>query len=151
MLLKDKENFVPLILKMLAALGYEKIEEHTGKAYNITATKDGKKYCFKCQYDIDAVGENKMKELVEANKNHEFDEAVFITNSSFISSAKKIGDKEGIKLWDRNTVDRMCISVMDVITEDRKETPQAKISLFTGVIIAAVLAILAIAYFLFLK
>ena len=45
MIIRDKDNFLPLIAKMLTALNYDKVEMHTGKPYDITAVKDDKKYC----------------------------------------------------------------------------------------------------------
>ena len=37
MIIRDKDNFLPLIAKMLTALNYDKVEMHTGKPYDITA------------------------------------------------------------------------------------------------------------------
>lgn len=81
MIIRDKDNFLPLIAKMLTALNYDKVEMHTGKPYDITAVKDDKKYCFKCQYDIDAVGTAAMKEFVDGTKDMSHDARAFITNS----------------------------------------------------------------------
>lgn len=39
MIIRDKDNFLPLIAKMLTALNYDKVEMHTGKPYDITAVK----------------------------------------------------------------------------------------------------------------
>ena len=48
---------------------------------------------------------------MEAVKKPGIDVAVFMTNSSFSSAAKKAGEAAGIELWDRNYIDRMAIGV----------------------------------------
>lgn len=139
MIIKDGNNFLSFITKMLDSLGYEKIEVQSGKAYDLTAEKDGSKYCFKCQYDMDAIGLKKMEELIVGTENQNFDKVVYVTNSSFISSAKKLGDMRGVLLWDRNTVDRMCIGAKDTIVEDEYEPKSSK----KGLVVSLVLIILA--------
>ena len=88
-----------------------------------------------------------MAEFVEGTANTDFDEKVFVTDSSFISSAKKLGDRVGILLWDRNTVDRMYISVKekypDVIYEDKNN----KKGLVIGIVAVLILGTAAAAYF----
>ena len=44
MIIRDKDNFLPLIAKMLTALNYDKVEMHTGKPYDITAGKKEKNF-----------------------------------------------------------------------------------------------------------
>ncbi len=151
MIIRDKDNFLPLIVKMLTALNYDKVETHTGKPYDITAIKDDKKYCFKCQYDIDAVGTAAMKEFVDGTKDMSNDVRAFITNSSFISGAKKLGDENGVLLWDRNTLDRMSIGIKETIAEEVKEETKSGKGLLAGIIIAAVVAAAIAVYFLVIK
>lgn len=147
MIINDKNAFTPFVINMLTELGYEKVEAVSGKAYDITAIKEGKKMCFKCQYDIDAISEKKMQELVEGTKGAGFDEVVFVTNSSFISAAKKLGDKEGISLWDRNTVDRMYIGVKDKFDDDITEDTSTKKGIYIGIAVLAIAIVAAAAYF----
>ena len=151
MIIRDKDNFLPLIAKILTALNYDKVEMHTGKPYDITAVKDDKKYCFKWQYDIDAVGTAAMKEFVDGTKDMSHDARAFITNSSFISGAKKLGDEAGVLLWDRNTLDRMSIGIKENIVEDVQEETKSGKGLLTGIIIAVVAIAAIAAYFLIIK
>ena len=151
MIIRDKDNFLPLIANMLTALNYDKVEMHTGKPYDITAVKDDKKYCFKCKYDIDAVGTAAMKEFVDGTKDMSHDARAFITNSSFISVAKKLGDEAGVLLWDRNTLDRMSIGIKENIVEDVQEETKSGKGLLTGIIIAVVAIAAIAAYFLIIK
>lgn len=110
-----------------------------------------KKYCFKCQYDIDAVGTAAMKEFVDGTKDMSHDARAFITNSSFISGAKKLGDEAGVLLWDRNTLDRMSIGIKENIVEDVQEETKSGKGLLTGIIIAVVAIAAIAAYFLIIK
>lgn len=147
MFFTDNEGLVRFVKDMLASIGYDKVEIASGKPYDITAVKEDRKYCFKCRHDIDAISEKSMAEFVEGTANTDFDEKVFVTDSSFISSAKKLGDRVGILLWDRNTVDRMYISVKekypDVIYEDKNN----KKGLVIGIVAVLILGIAAAAYF----
>ena len=108
MVINDKNNFVSMVARLLKGLGYSDVKENTAdSAIDITAVKDGEKYCFKCRYDIDAIGSSYIKDFAAASGN--YDKRVFVTNSSFLSAAKKLGEEQGIILWDRNTIDRMYI------------------------------------------
>lgn len=119
MVINDKNNFVSMTARLLKGLGYSDVKENAAdSAIDITAVKDGESWCFKCRYDIDAIGSSYIKNFAEASGN--YDKRVFVTNSSFLSAAKKLGEEQGIVLWDRNTIDRMYIGVSDSL-EDRKE------------------------------
>ena len=75
----------------------------------------------------------------------------FITNSSFISGAKKLGDEAGVLLWDRNTLDRMSIGIKENIVEDVQEETKSGKGLLAGIIIAVVAIAAIAAYFLIIK
>lgn len=79
-----------------------------------------------------------MKEFVDGTKDMSHDARAFITNSSFISGAKKLGDEAGVLLWDRNTLDRMSIGIKENIVEDVQEETKSGKGLLTGIIIAVV-------------
>ena len=147
----NSKGLVDFVSDMLISIGYEKVEMASGKPYDITAVKDDRKYCFKCQHDIDAISEKKMLELVEGTANTDFDERVFVTDSSFISSAKKLGDREGILLWDRNTVDRMYIAVKEKFPEPVYEDTKNTKGLIIGIATVVILAIAAAAYFFIIR
>ena len=151
MLISEKERFKPVMCKFLEALGYANIQEFNEKAYDITATKEGKKYCFRCQYDIDAISEKKITALNEAVKGAGFDKVIYITNSSFSSAAKNKAIETGIELWDRNTIDRMSIGIKDTIEDVAPvEKKSGKgVLIFLGIMV--VLAAAAAAYYFFLR
>lgn len=143
MVIRDENNFVKMVAKMIEGLDYQNVHMQEGKssAIDITADKDGETYCFKCQYDIDAVGAGKVQALIDEYKSSNYDKAVFVTNSSFISAAKKVSEENGIILWDRNTIDRLYVGV----SEPLEETVHEKASGGYGVLIAVIAVIVLIA------
>ncbi len=142
MIINDRNNFVPMIVKLLVGLGYENVNECEKENIDITATKDGVKYCFKCRYDIDAIGEKYINDLSRAAKAGNYDKAVFVTNSSFLSAAKKKGEADGIILWDRNTIDRLSIGVPASI-QDRPVVRKKKkgLAIVLALVIVALLVV----------
>ena len=84
MIIRDKDNFLPLIAKMLTALNYDKVEMHTGKPYDITAVKDDKKYYIL----LDEVQEVRDFESVLIGFLHINNVEIYVTgsNSKFLSS-----------------------------------------------------------------
>ena len=105
MIIHDKNNYVDMMYKVLEALGYQDLKKNSDESVvNILAKKAGKIYAFACRYDIDAISGPAMEEFVEAVKKPGIDVAVFMTNSSFSSAAKKAGEAAGIELWDRNYI-----------------------------------------------
>lgn len=179
MVINDEKNFVPMIARMLKGLKYQNVQVIKGepKAVDITAEKDGVKYCFGCAYAIDAIGEKKIQEFVEASRSLNCDVNVFVTNSSFLAHAKRRGEEARIELWDRNTVDRLAIGVAESLfvenefedngrkdrkpkTEGRTEAPSVNIEksvesknkskrILLDVIIGGVIIIAAVLIYVF--
>lgn len=148
MVINDKNNFVSMVARLLKGLGYSDVKENTAdSAIDITAVKDGENYCFKCRYDIDAVGSSYIKDFAEASGN--YDKRVFVTNSSFLSAAKKLGEEQGIILWDRNTIDRMYIGVSDSLEDRREVVNGSKAPYVIAGVIAAVVIIAVVYWFMF--
>lgn len=152
MKINNSDNFVHIIARLLRCLDYVEVKETGGdNGIDITASKDGKTYCFRCLYDIEAISEKKMAVLRDAYKTSRYDYAVFVTNSSFISAAKKLGEKEGIIMWDRNTIDRMAIGISENI-EDKVVEPKKHTGVVVAIAVAAVVIVAVIVvYFKFLK
>ena len=150
MKINNADNFVHVIAKMLKCLDYSDVKETGGdNGIDITAAKGGKTYCFRCLCDIEAISEKKMQVLRDAYKSSRYDVAVFVTNSSFISAAKKMGEKEGIVLWDRNTIDRMAIGISEKL-EDEVVEPKRHTGLIVGLGVGVVVIIAAILVYNFL-
>ncbi len=150
MIIRDKNNYVDMMYKILEALGYEELKKNAdGSVVNLTAQKNGKTYAFACRYDIDAISGAAMEEFIDAVNKPGIDVPVFMTNSSFSSAAKKTGEAAGIELWDRNYIDRMSISV-DVELEKpvvKKSSSKKTYIVVAVVIVAIIIAALAL-YFM---
>ena len=154
MIIKDKSDFIPMMAKMLTNLGYNEVKV-IGKEspIDITAVRGGKNYCFRCRYDIDAIGEKYITELYEASRGGKYDKVVFMTNSSFISSAKKKAEETGVDLWDRNTIDRMYVGISDLMSDHEvsHEKESKKGALVAIIIILVLAALFAVYWFLIRK
>lgn len=150
MVIRDKDNFVPIMAKMLTGLGYENVEILNGKSADIKAEKDNLKYCFKCRFDIDAISEKSISELFESVKGEKYDKIVFMTNSSFSPKAKKCGEAYGVELWDRNTIDRLYINVEESFIEQPEE-PKRNIAPFIIIPIELVVAAALLLYWFMFK
>lgn len=72
-----------------------------------------------------------------------------MTNSSFLSAAKKLGEEQGIILWDRNTIDRMYIGVSDSLEDRREVVNGSKAPYVIAGVIAAVVIIAVVYWFMF--
>ena len=139
----DKNNYMDMMYKLLNALGYKDMKKNAEDSIvSMTGKKDGKTYAFACRYDIDAINGSVMEEFINAAKKPGVDVLVFMTNSSFSTSAKKACDAAGVELWDRNYIDRMSIGV-DV--EYEKPAVKEKSHLKLYIAIAAVVAVVLIA------
>lgn len=149
MIINDKNNYVDMMAKFVEALGYTDVKQSGDEnIVNIMAKKDGRVYAFACRYDIDAISGKAMEEFIAAAKKSGVDVLVFMTNSSFSSSAKKTGDAAGVELWDRNYIDRISIGV-DVQYEKPavKEKSNTKLYIAIAAVVAAVLIAALVLYF----
>ena len=149
MIINNKENYTEIMAKFIGALGYKDVKSSgNDSVVSMVAKKDGKVYAFACRYDIDAISGAAMEEFIRTAKKPGVDVLVFMTNSSFSSSAKKAGDAAGVELWDRNYIDRIAIGV-DVRLEEpvyRNESHK-KVYIAIAVIAVIVLAAALVLYF----
>ena len=151
MIINDKNNFVSIVARLLKGLGYVNVKENAqGSPIDITAEKDDEKYCFKCQYDIDAVSAKNVESFAVAAKEAGYNNKIFVTNSSFISAAKKKGEEEGVTLWDRNTMDRLYIGVSDNL-EDKVEPVKRSKAGYIVAVVVILLIVAALVYWFFIK
>ena len=148
MIIHDKNNYVDMMVKFVEALGYTDVKQSgNDSVVSFVAKKDGRVYAFACRYDIDAISGKTMEEFIAAAKKPGVDVLVFMTNSSFSSSAKKAGDAAGVELWDRNHIDRISIGVdtrlEEPVIDDRggKKAGIIAAAAVVGVILVAALVI----------
>ena len=151
MIIHDKNNYMDMMYKLLNALGYTDLKKNPeDNIVSMLGKKDGKVYAFACRYDIDAISGSVMEEFINAAKKPGVDVLVFMTNSSFSSSAKKAGDAAGVELWDRNFIDRMSIGV-DVEYEKPVIREKSHTKLYIAIIaVVVVILLVALALYFFL-
>lgn len=148
MIINNSENYAEIIYKLVSHLGFTELKRERSDKVDFSAVKDGKKYCFTCMYHIDAISGKNMEEFIDACGKLGSCVPVFVTNSSFSSSAKKLGDAAGVELWDRNYVDRLSVGI-DATLEEVVSKKKSKLSPWTIVIIAVAVALgIACAMFL---
>ena len=149
MIINNKENYTEIMAKFISALGYKDVKSSgNDSVVSMVAKKDGKVYAFACRYDIDAISGTAMEEFIRTAKKPGVDVLVFMTNSSFSSSAKKAGEAAGVELWDRNYIDRIAIGV-DVRLEEPvyRNEGHKKVYIAIAVIAVVVLAAAVVLYF----
>lgn len=146
MIIYDKDKYVDMMVKFLEALGYQDVKKGEPEStINITAKKNGKNYAFACRYDIDAISGAAMNEFIETAKKTNASILVFMTNSSFSSSAKKAGDAAGVELWDRNYIDRVSIGLNVEYDENRAKKDNSSKAVAVVVVVIVVVALIAAA------
>ena len=149
MIINNKDNYIGMMAELVEALGYKDIKQNGNDSpISITAKKNGKLYGFVCRYAIDAIKEKEMEEFIDACAKAKIDVPVFMTNSSFASSAKKVAEVKGVQLWDRNYIDRIAIGVD--IRFDRSEPKKDSHKTFyiaTVVVVTLILACAMLVYF----
>lgn len=150
MVINDTNNFVSIVARLLIGLGYTNVKENeAGSAIDITAEKDGGRYCFKCRYDIDAIGAKSISDFAEAAKSAGYDNRIYVTNSSFLSAAKRAGEEKNVTLWDRNTIDRMYIGVSDSLEDKVVPVRRSKAAYVVAAVVILVIAAAAVYWFVF--
>lgn len=147
MIINDKESYTAMMAKLIEALGYTDIKQaEQDSVVNMLAKKDGKVYAFACRYDIDAIKGSVMEEFINSANRSGIDGLVFMTNSSFSSSAKKAADAAGVELWDRNHIDRIAIGIDEKLEEPVVKEERHR-AVFIAVAVAAVILAAALALY----
>lgn len=152
-----QSTFAPLLPKRSTLMSFAtsvvsvmiEEENEAGSAIDITAEKDGGRYCFKCRYDIDAIGAKSISDFAEAAKSAGYDNRIYVTNSSFLSAAKRAGEEKNVTLWDRNTIDRMYIGVSDSLEDKVVPVRRSKAAYVVAAVVILVIAAAAVYWFVF--
>lgn len=146
MIVNDKELYGDMMGELLTALGYQDVKKTKGNLYDrITAVKDGETYLFASRYDIDAISGAVMEDFINQSADIKADNVIFMTNSSFASSAKKEAETAGVQLWDRNHIDRISIGVdVNFHTPKQEDKTVGKGAVLVGIVVVILIAALAI-------
>ena len=109
----DKLNgleFEQYIQELLSSIGYKnviKTKSSNDYGIDILAEKEQIKYAIQCKNYNSPLGNSCVQEAYSGKTYYNCHIAVVITNSTFTKNAKELADKNGVFLWDRNTLKNM--------------------------------------------
>ncbi len=103
-------DFEMLTCDILASNGFD-IAESTQASVDfgvdVLARKDGVSYAIQCKRYHAPVGIDAVQQIYAGRAYYECHVAVVLTNQYFTSNAKKLADKLGVVLWDRDMLEEM--------------------------------------------
>lgn len=103
-------DFETLTCDILASNGFD-IAESTQASVDfgvdVLARKDGVSYAIQCKRYTSPVGIDAVQQIYAGRAYYECHVAVVLTNQYFTSNAKKLADKLGVVLWDRDMLKEM--------------------------------------------
>lgn len=103
-------DFEVLTCDILASNGFD-IAESTQASVDfgvdVLARKDGVSYAIQCKRYHSPVGIDAVQQIYAGRAYYECHVAVVLTNQYFTSNAKKLADKLGVVLWDRDMLEEM--------------------------------------------
>lgn len=103
-------DFETLTCDILASNGFD-IAESTQASVDfgvdILARKDGVSYAIQCKRYTSPVGIDAVQQIYAGRAYYECHVAVVLTNQYFTSNARKLADKLGVVLWDRDRLEEM--------------------------------------------
>ena len=106
-------QFEEYLKALLRSLGYRvKLTRPSGDyGADLVVEKDGIKTVVQAKRHRKKVGIRAIQEAVAAVGYYKADNAMVITNSFFTKSARQLAEKNGVQLWDRNTLVKMSLQV----------------------------------------
>lgn len=103
-------DFEALTCDILASNGFD-IAESTQASVDfgvdVLARKDGVSYAIQCKRYTSPVGIDAVQQIYAGRAYYECHVAVVLTNQYFTSNAKKLADKLGVVLWDRDMLEQL--------------------------------------------
>lgn len=103
-------DFEALTCDILASNGFD-IAESTQASVDfgvdVLARKDGISYAIQCKRYTSPVGIEAVQQIYAGRTYYECHVAMVLTNQYFTSSARKLADKLGVVLWDRDMLENL--------------------------------------------
>lgn len=106
----DGIDFEELTCDILIANGFELAENTQASVdfgVDVLARKDGITYAIQCKRYTEPVGIDAVQQVYAGRAYYECHAAVVFTNQYFTDSAKKLADKIGVVLWDREMLEQL--------------------------------------------
>lgn len=106
----EGHDFEYFCAELLRKNGFSDVKVTQGsgdQGIDILATKDGIKYGIQCKCYSSDIGNKAVQEVFSGKSFYNCHVGVVLTNRYFTSSAKKLAEKNGILLWDRDKLEEM--------------------------------------------
>ena len=103
-------EFEELTCDILASNGFDIAENTQATAdfgVDVLARKDGISYAIQCKLYNSPVGVEAVQQIYAGRAYYECHVAMVLTNQYFTSNAKKLADKLGVVLWDRDMLEEL--------------------------------------------
>lgn len=103
-------EFECLVCDILAANGFDIAEntQLTGDfGVDVLARRDGITYAIQCKRYHSPVGVDAVQQVYAGRAYYECHVAMVLSNQTFTSGAKRLADKLGVVLWDRDRLEEM--------------------------------------------
>lgn len=103
-------EFEELTCDILVANGFEQAQNTQASAdfgVDVIAWRDGISYAIQCKRYQEAVGIEAVQQVYAGKAYYDCHIGVVLTNQYFTSSARKLADKIGIILWDRDILEEL--------------------------------------------
>lgn len=106
----DGIDFERLTCDILVANGFEMAENTPASAdfgVDVLARKDGITYAIQCKRYQESVGIEAVQQIYAGRAYYECHVAMVLSNQYFTTSARKLADKIGVVLWDRDMLEEL--------------------------------------------
>lgn len=106
----DGIDFEQIVCDILVENGFELAENTQASAdfgVDILALREGISYAIQCKRYDGPVGLEAVQQVYAGRSYYECHVALVLTNRYFTSGAKKLADKIGVVLWDRDTLEQL--------------------------------------------
>lgn len=106
----DGIDFEQIVCDILVENGFELAESTQASAdfgVDVLALREGISYAIQCKRYDGPVGLEAVQQVYAGRAYYECHVALVLTNQYFTSGAKKLADKIGVVLWDRDTLEQL--------------------------------------------
>lgn len=97
--------------RLLSAIGFRNIrytKTSGDQGVDIVAVRNGERYAIQCKRYSGSVGNSAVQEVVAGQALYHCTRGLVMTSGYFTNGAIRLAKANGITLWDRSVLDRMC-------------------------------------------
>lgn len=98
----DGREFEQFLFELFRKIGYEcELTPHNDQGVDLIVTHNRRKFAIQAKLYSDKVGNHAVMEVLGGMKYWDCDKGIVITNRDFSDEARKLAQKTGIELWER--------------------------------------------------